>query len=384
MDGIVQLRKDLHRIAELSGRETRTAERIHQELKAAGADSIVDGLGGCGIAAVFHPGGSPSGHSLMFRAELDALPIPEETNISHASVQPGVSHKCGHDGHMAALVGLAQRISARRNELRSRVALLFQPSEENGAGARAVCADPRFKDLVTDRIIGWHNLPGYAARTVVLREGIFTSASRGITVRLHGTTSHAAHPEDGNSPLSVLAHLLQALPLLPRECVPFHRAALVTIVGARLGKGAFGTLPGTGTIQATFRAHRAADMEAMVRKGEHLIRAVCEAHGIRCDISWEDLFEPAVNDAGCVADVAAAAVSLKLPVEYLEQPFAWSEDFGVFTTVMPGVLVGIGAGVSCPQLHHPDYDFPDEILPDVVDLMEHLAFDTGSVGRMTP
>lgn len=365
-----QLRRNLHEHPELSGVEEQTAERIAAQLEGTGPDQMIRGLGGTGIAAVYN--GKTDGETWLFRAELDALPIPEADDLPHASRVPGVSHKCGHDGHMTALIGLARKLSVMREGLRGRVVLLFQPAEEIAAGAFAVSAEARFQELRPDRVFAWHNLPGYPLGSVIIRNGVFASASRGLVVRLTGATSHAAHTEDGVSPLPVFSHLVSQLPRLPQDCVRFDRAARVTLIHARLGEVAFGTSPGEAEVMATFRTHHEADMDRLVERAETMIASVADAHGLQVQMEWRDIFPATVNDSQAADDVRSVAGKLNIPVIEVASPFPWSEDFGVFSGEVPGALFGIGSGETHPQLHHPTYDFPDNLLERSVDVMSEL------------
>jgi amidohydrolase len=370
---LIQLRHTIHREPDLSGHEQKTADRIAEELAQTSPDELIRDIGGTGIAAIFE--GQNEGLTIMLRAELDALPIPESDKLPYSSQVPGVSHKCGHDGHMAALVGLARRISKSRNQLSGRIVLLFQPAEEVATGAVAVVADPHFDQFHLDRVFAWHNLPGFPIGSVIVRNGVFASASRGLVVRLRGKTSHAAHTEDGVSPLPVVTHLLSELPRLPQDCVRFDHAARVTVIHAWLGEIAFGTSPGEAEVMATFRTHHEQDMARMVNRAESMIIPIAKAHGLEVEIEWRDEFPATVNDDTCVACVRHAADAVRADIVEAATAFPWSEDFGVFTEKVPGALFGIGSGTNQPQLHHPDYDFPDELLNHSIDVMWELVKD---------
>ena len=371
------LRRDLHRIPELSGNEQETANRILDLLMPLSPDRVITELGGHGLAVLFQPEQPDPGSPVrMLRADLDGVPVAEVVGRTHGSRHEGIGHMCGHDGHMAALVGLAGRLADNRNRLPAPVILLFQPAEEDGTGARKVLADARFVEMGINEVFGWHNLPGYPVGTVVLKEGVFASASRGMTLRLSGTSAHAAYPEDGNSPLPVLKQLLEELPLLPQQSVPFHHAARVVIVGAKLGEGAFGTMPSTASLQVTFRAHRTVDMNRISEMARQRIRHLAVSHGLEWELDWQDEFDACVNEPGCVETAQRAAEQCNLPVQLLDDPLPWSEDFGVFTANWPGVLFGLGAGTGCPGLHQGDYDFPDELLAPAVSIMEAIAFQS--------
>ena len=201
-------RRDLHRFPEVSGEERETAARVVAALRATRPDQVVTGLGGHGVAAVWH--GDGPGETVLFRAELDALPIDEVGQPDWRSTIPGKGHMCGHDGHMAILLALA-RLIARKRPATGRVILLFQPAEETGAGAAAVLADARYPVLKPDWAFALHNLPGLTFGHATLRAGTMMCASQGMQVQLTGKTAHASMPESGTSPVHAVARLIPAL-----------------------------------------------------------------------------------------------------------------------------------------------------------------------------
>ena len=203
------LRRTLHQYPDLSGDEASTAKRIVECLLLLPADCLLQGVGGHGVIAIFE--GREPGPTLVFRAELDALPIQEANEFDHRSITPGTSHKCGHDGHSTILVGLAQRLRSQP-PTRGRVALLFQPSEENGQGGPQVAADPKLTQLAPDFIFALHNWPGLPFGQVLIRPGAMLCGSVGLFVELEGRSAHAANPEQGISPLPTLAEIVQTLP----------------------------------------------------------------------------------------------------------------------------------------------------------------------------
>lgn len=359
-ENLTAVRHKLHRLAELSGSESRTAGFLADELAACGPDSLVTGLGGHGLAAVFN--GREPGPTVLLRCDIDALPLPEQTGIAHPSDSPEVSHKCGHDGHMTMLLGLARELAESRPG-NGRAVLLFQPAEETGAGARRVLDDPAFAPLRPDRVLGIHNLPGHPLGAVVLRKGPFASASRGLTISLSGASSHAAEPQAGRSPALAAATLVQALSSLPQVETGYGTAAKVTIVGIDVGGPAFGTSPGEGRVMATLRAFSDETIDRLAQRCSELVSGISAAHGLAFDLNWTEIFPATINDPHIIDLLALAAKGGGLEVTEPKAPFAWSEDFGHFTAVFPGALVGLGAGTGHPALHHPEYDFPDDLLP---------------------
>jgi amidohydrolase len=355
---LIKLRRDLHRNPELSGNEYKTAEKIKSFLKRYKPDQIIENIGGAGLALIFE--GKAEGPAVLFRCDLDALPIEEVNEFEYRSQKEGIGHKCGHDGHMTIIAGLAQAISKQRPE-KGRAILLFQPSEENGEGAEQVLNDPKFELIKPDYVYALHNLPGFPKGSVVINENIFASASKGMIIRLFGKTSHAGEPENGLSPAVAMADLVKELTYLPQN-TSFNDFTLVTVIHARLGEIAFGTTPGYAEVMATLRSHTNEDMKNLVQKAEDIVKSKTKEQGLKYDISWTEEFLATENNPEAVQIVEHSASREELQIIKKEEPFRWSEDFSHFTINYPGALFGLGSGEDSPQLHNPDYDFPEEII----------------------
>ena len=368
LEHLIEIRKKLHRNPELSGNEKDTSKLIKSLMITYRPDRIIEGLGGFGLAVVFN--GKQAGPSVMFRCELDALPILENSKIPHQSDNHGVAHKCGHDGHMTIMIGLAEAIFHDPPE-KGRVILLFQPAEENGEGALAVIRDNKFRDIEPEYIFALHNLPGYPEKTMLLREGTFAAASKGMINQLFGKTSHAGEPEKGLSPALALAGIISALNVIPQHNT-FEDYTLATIIHANLGEKAFGTTPGYAEIMATLRTFSNNDMELLSHIAVKLVHKHANAHGLKADISWTEEFPATQNDSELVKLVEQISRRNHFQHLFLKEPFRWSEDFSNFTTRYSGVLIGLGAGDHCAPLHHPDYDFPDAIIPEGITLLEDI------------
>ncbi len=358
---IKYFRHDLHKSPEISGEEAETARKVEAALAATHPDRIVSGLGGHGLAAVF--AGAADGPTVLIRAELDGLLIEEISDLPYRSSVPGKGHLCGHDGHMAILLSVATALGAQR-PAKGRVVLLFQPAEENGAGAAAVLADPKFAEVRPDLSVSLHNFPGARRGHVLLREGPVNCASRGMKIVLDGKTSHASYPEDGIAPTFAMARLVAGLTGLASNGGLDADYALVTVTHARLGEPAFGISPGKAEIWATLRTLTDEKMEELVRRGEELVRAEAQAERLQVSISYEDVFRQCHNSPEAVAELRRAlddeGVSHDSAAGIL--PMKASEDFGLFRTVAPSAMFFLGAGERHPQLHNPDYDFPDELI----------------------
>lgn len=357
---IITIRRHLHQYPELSGQEQQTAYYIAEQLKTLQPDRLYQGIAGTGVAAVFDSG--KTGKTLLFRCELDALPIQEShcESIDYISRYNGIAHQCGHDGHMAIILALAKRIAKHRPQ-HGRAVLLFQPAEETGEGANAVIADPQFMHIKPDESYALHNLPGYSMAEVVLRKGTFNCASRGMVIRLSGRTAHAAYPETGNSPQLAIATLLQALNNIPNTLTS-KRLTMLTVVHCHMGEQAFGTAPADGCVMATLRTETDADMQALVTACQQLVEKTARQYQLQYIIEWSDCFAANVNDEQCVTQIAAAADATKHKVRWITEPFRWSEDFAAISAVSRGAMFAYGAGINKPQIHNPDYCFPDELI----------------------
>ncbi len=357
-NSITEIRHYLHHYPELSGQEYQTAEYIIEQLKMLSPTEIYHGIAGTGVAVVFDSG--QAGKSLLFRCELDALPIQENHDENYRSHYQGISHQCGHDGHMAIILSLAKRIAEHRPK-RGRVVLLFQPAEETGVGARAVVADSQFAKIRCDECFALHNLPDYPLGNVIIRDGVFNCASRGMAVYLSGRTAHAAHPETGISPQLALATLLQSFNDIPKN-ISADELKMITVVHCDMGEKAFGTAPADACIMATLRTETDGAMQQLVTACSELVEQLAKQHRLNYHIEWEDIFDASVNDKDCVEQIIRAAKTTGNTVQYRDKPFRWSEDFGALSGATRGAMFAFGAGENQPQIHNPDYRFPDELI----------------------
>jgi amidohydrolase len=309
----------------------------------------------------------------LLRADLDALPIRELNELPHASRREGTAHLCGHDGHMSILLGAAERIARRQPSLPAPVAIVFQPSEETGQGAAAMLEHPLFDDLRPRRVFALHNIPGYPRGNVLLREGAFAMASSGLDIRLSGRTSHAAEPENGNSPVPGLLRLTERIMALPERASEHAARAVSTIIHLSAGSEAFGTTPGDARLLATLRSDSDAFMSLMKDRAADTAEQLAAEHDLRCRLEWKEEFPAVQNAPDCVALISRTAAALGMPAETLDAPFPWSEDFAHFTRRYDGAMFGLGAGSEQPHLHSGYYDFPDDLLEAGADLFDRLV-----------
>jgi amidohydrolase len=363
LEQLITLRKTLHQNPELSNQEEATAARILNEFLAFSPDDVVTGLGGTGLAFVFN--GADTGPTTLIRSELDALPIEETNTFAHRSQVKGVSHKCGHDGHISIVTALGAELAKSRPQ-KGRVVLCFQPAEETGMGATQVVNDVRFAALKPDYAFALHNYPGLELGKVAVRAGTFNCASRGMIIHLKGKTSHAAHPENGVSPANAMCQIIQELNTLPAKLTQqgIERRQWVTVIHAKLGDVAFGTAPGDAVVMATLRSETNEGMQTLIEHAEAFSQALAAQERLSIRFEYDDVFQASVNSQiGCDLVVSACEIT-QTPCLLLDEPMRWSEDFGQFTaTAKEGAMFALGAGQTSPQLHNPDYDFPDSLIP---------------------
>ena len=356
----VSLRHQLHAHPELSGQEQWTKACLMDFLRRHTQLEVVDQ----GSWFYARCPGKGSG-SVAFRADFDALPIQEDTPLPYRSQIPGVSHKCGHDGHSATLALLALTLKEPPRE----VYLIFQCAEETGQGGEA-CA--RFlKERGVEEVYAFHNMSGYPLGAVCLRRGTMNCASRGMILHFEGTPAHASTPELGRSPALAVARLVEALPDLTRR--EDHKGlVLATVVQMDVGEPAFGMAAHRGALLLTLRADYEEELTALVAALEDLARREAEAWELSLSISYTDVFPANVNHDAAVRRVEKAAHRLGAPVVEMAAPMRASEDFGWYLREIPGAMFLLGNGEDHAPIHSADYDFPDVLLPQACALFTSL------------
>lgn len=368
MDELIRLRQELHRNPELSGRERATGKRIRFYLNRYKPDELYTGIAGEGMAAVFNA--PKPGPTLLFRCDLDALPIHEAIPRPYSSVVHGVAHACGHDGHMTIISGLASSI--KDNPLKKgRVILFYQPEEENGRGAKKSIPKLKQLNLIPDYAFAIHNMPKYPLGSVILPNNVFASASKGVVIRLFGKESHAAYPETGINPALAISNIIQGLHNLANKH-KFSDFVLLTIIHVRVGEVAFGTSPGYGEVMVTLRSVADSDMEVLYKKTVELAHTIGEDHNLAVEISITDNFPAAVCDRKLIKTVREVGIEQNRVTYDLDKPNRWSDDFAHFTLSGPSIIFGLGIGEDLPELHSPEYDFPDEAIEHGINILDAI------------
>lgn len=377
---MINIRKSLHKIAELSNQEYKTAQFVADFLAMCNPSSIHQNIGNTGIIAIWENENfdATRDKTIAFRAELDALPIPEPNNFEYKSEHQGVSHKCGHDGHMTILLGVANYLKENFDKINQqnnkRIILLFQPAEETGEGALQMLQDENMQklNLKIDYFFALHNIPSYEKNLIVCRENTFAAASTGIIIEFEGLTSHAAEPQNGKNPALALSELTTFLYFLSENVIKEKENkdfVLVTVVDAILGETsrkslddiAFGVSPAKARVCATLRSYLDKDLQLLSQKTEQKAQELADNYDLKLKISYSEKFAATTNTKKSVELIQKAAKKLGLDYQNKEKPFSWSEDFGQFTQRFEGAMFGLGSGKNTPELHHSNYDFPDDI-----------------------
>ncbi len=364
---LTKIRKHLHKHPELSGDEYNTQAFVKTQLKELGIKEVLE-VGKTGLAVFFRS--KNPGKKVMLRADMDALPIKETNTFEYKSIYPEVSHKCGHDGHTTIMLGLAAQLHKQENSC-GEVCLIFQPAEEKGRGAQQILSDENF-DFDADMVFALHNVPAYPKHTIVCRKGSFTPAVKSVIFKLNGKTSHAAEPEKGINPGLAIAEILHLSKTLTVDNLDRDDFALITMVHVNMGEKAYGISAGYGEVHFTIRTWTNNVMDNLTDRLLDSANSIADKHLLEISEEWLEVFEANENDEAAVEIVKASAQELGLEYEDRKTPFKWGEDFGLYTQKYRGLMFGLGAGLDCPALHNPDYDYPDEITKTGIDMFNSI------------
>ncbi|WP_026704219.1 amidohydrolase [Flavobacterium soli] len=355
-----EVRRDLHQHPEVSGKEFKTSERIETFLQQYKPDDLITSIGTTGIVAIYR--GKKSGKNTLFRCELDALPIEESNTFDHRSTINGVSHKCGHDGHMAILCGLAVYLAENKPE-NGDVYLLFQPSEEDGEGAKKILNDPLFEIIQPDYVFALHNLPGFPLGQIIVKENTFSCAVKSLIIKLNGKTAHAGEPQNGINPSNAIAKIITQFNTFIEPDITQENFCLITPIYINMGKKAYGVSAGAGEIHFTIRSNSNKNIGFIEKKLEQTIQNIARGEQLEFECEYIQEFRANENSPEAVHFIRKSARNNGFQLLEKETPFSWGEDFGLFTEHFTGAMFGLGAGEKIPSLHNPDYDFPDELTP---------------------
>jgi len=370
MDDLIKIRKYLHKNPEISGKESKTAEFIVEKLKEIGVQTIHQGFSQHSVIAEIN--NDSEGQTILFRCELDALPIQEENDFDYSSKIDGVSHKCGHDGHMTIMLGLAKAlIEAKPNS--GKFLILFQSAEETGKGAKAVLDSGFLDQFDIDYAVSLHNVPGYPLNSIICKEGVFTPSVESIKIELLGRTSHAGEPDKGINPSNAIAEIINYFSSLHQPDMEKSNYFVVAPIHISMGEEAYGTSAGQGNIGYTVRSFDFEYFEKQKKEIEKSVDQIISRHKLNFRINWIEAFSANINSKKVVETIEKSCAKLDLKYINKSTPFDWGEDFGLFTQHFDGAMFGVGSGEEAYNLHDNRYDFPDEITPNAVRLFTELA-----------
>ncbi|CAN7364879.1 M20 family metallopeptidase [Bosea sp. LjRoot90] len=368
VEEFIALRRDLHRHPELAFRETRTSAIVAKRLESYGYE-VTTGLAGTGVIGQLRKG--DGSRRLGLRADMDALPIAEQTNLPYASETAGVMHACGHDGHTTILLAAAKRLAER--DFYGTLTLIFQPAEEIGAGARRLLSEGLFERFPCDAIFGLHNWPGVPSGQFGFVEGPAMAAVDQALIRIVGKGGHGASPHETVDPVIAASSLVLALQSIVSRNVDPRQAAVVT-VGSIHGGEASNVIPDAVELKLTIRSFDPVVRAQLEERILALARAQAGSFGAKAEITYRRGFPPLTNhvvETQLAREVALAAFGAG-KVEQDFKPRMASEDFAFLLEACPGSYFFVGNGDSAP-LHSPAYDFDDAIIAPAASFWVRLA-----------
>ncbi|MCO4053067.1 MAG: amidohydrolase [Bosea sp.] len=363
---IAEWRRDFHRNPELLFDVHRTAQVVADKLKSFGCDEVVTGIGRTGVVAVIKGrgkgAGPASGKVIGLRADMDALPIEEETNLPYRSGTPGKMHACGHDGHTAMLLGAAKYLAETR-DFDGTAVMIFQPAEEGGGGGREMVADGMMARFGIQEVYGLHNMPGLPIGAFAVRPGPMMAAADRFHIKLEGRGGHAAKPHESIDPVVASAQIIMALQsVVSRNANPLE-SLVISVTAVKAGE-AFNVIPQTAELKGTVRTLTAEMHDLAEERLRAIVTGVAGAMGCTCAIEYERGYPVTFNHAEQThfAAKAAGAVVGEANVDLTVPPTMGSEDFSFMLEERPGSYIFMGNGDSA-GLHHPAYDFNDKAIP---------------------
>jgi amidohydrolase len=366
-DEIATWRRDFHENPELLYDVHRTAGIVAEKLKAFGCDEVVTGLGQTGVVGVIRGRQSGSGRVIGLRADMDALPIQEATDLPYKSRTAGKMHACGHDGHTAMLLGAAKYLSETRN-FDGTAIMIFQPAEEGGAGGDAMVKDGLMERFGVQEVYGMHNMPGLPVGQFAIRPGSIMAAADRFSITIEGKGAHAARPHDGIDTILVASHVITALQSIASRNVDPLESVVVSVCMIKAGE-TFNVIPQTAEILGTVRTLSPAVQDLAESRVRAVLDHVCAAFGATATIEYWRGYPVTMNVVDKTSFIAGVAKEIagESGVDTAVQPMMGSEDFSFMLNERPGAYIFVGNGDTA-GLHHPKYNFEDQAAPYGVSL----------------
>jgi amidohydrolase len=367
-DEIAGWRRDLHENPELLFDVHRTAGVVADKLKAFGCDEVVTGIGRTGVVAVIKGKRGASGKVVGIRADMDALPIEEDTGLPYKSKVPGKMHACGHDGHTAMLLGAAKYLTETRN-FDGTAIMIFQPAEEGGGGGDVMVKDGLMERFGVQEVYGLHNMPGIPVGKFAIRPGPLMAAADRFDIVIEGKGGHAARPHECVDTLLVACQVVNALQSIAARNVDPLESVVVSVCALAAGE-AYNVIPQTARLKGTTRTLTEAVRDLAETRIRAIAEATCAAYGAKASVDYRRGYPVTVNhpeQTDFIAKVAAEVGAGERAVDTTIVPLMGSEDFSYMLESRPGAYIFMGNGDTA-SVHHPKYNFNDEAIPYGVSL----------------
>jgi hippurate hydrolase len=356
-------RRDIHAHPEILFDVHRTAAGVAEKLKAFGCDEVVSGIGRTGVVGVIRGrNGNGGGKAIGLRADMDALPMDEETNLPYRSTNPGMMHACGHDGHTAMLLGAAKYLAETRNFAGTAV-VIFQPAEEGGGGGREMVKDGLMERFAIGEVFGMHNMPGLPVGQFALRPGPLLAAADRIVIEIEGHGAHAAKPHMGVDTVLVGAQIINNVQSIVSRSVDPIKSGLISICQFHAGS-ADNVIPGTAILRGTARSHLPEIRDILESRLRDVVEGTAKVHGAKATLTYRRDY-PVTSNHPQQTEFAAAVASQVVGTSCVDSntpPLMGAEDFSFMLEARPGAFIFIGNGDSA-GLHNAGYDFNDDAIP---------------------
>ncbi|NOE25343.1 M20 aminoacylase family protein [Ruegeria sp. HKCCD6157] len=353
-------RRDIHQHPEILYDTHRTSALVAEKLKEFGCDEVVTGIGRTGVVGVIRGKSDTQGRVIGLRADMDALPMQEQTGLDYASKTSGAMHACGHDGHTAMVLGAAKYLSETRN-FDGTAIVIFQPAEEGGNGAEAMCKDGLMDRFGIQEVYAMHNVPGLPTGQFAIRSGPLLAAADEFDIHLEGRGGHAAKPHETVDTTVILSQMIVALQtIVSRNADPILQAVL-SVTSVETSSKAFNVIPQSAQIRGTVRTHSNQMRDLIEQRLKEVAEGIAATFGGSVNVNYSRGVPVTINAETQTGYAAEAAVSVG--GSCIEAPMVMGgEDFSFMLEERPGAFIVLGNGDSA-GLHHPEYDFNDEIIP---------------------
>ncbi len=358
---ITEWRRDFHMHPELLFDVHRTAAKVADLCRSFGCDEVVEGIGRTGVVAVIKGRETGSGRVIGLRADMDALPIKEQTGVAYASKVPGKMHACGHDGHTAMLLGAARYLAETRN-FDGVAVCIFQPAEEGGGGGREMVAEGMMERFGIQEVYGMHNMPGIPVGSFAIREGAMMAAADQFDILITGKGGHAAKPHDCVDPVVVASHMILALQTIASRTVDPLKQVVVSVCVVETDSPAHNVIPHTVKLKGTVRTMDHGVQDLVEKRLCEIAEGTALALGARADVDYRRGYPVTVNAVENTGYAAEVAKAISPSVDTDTPPLMGAEDFSYMLNERPGAYIFVGNGDTA-MVHHPAYNFDDNVIP---------------------